>query len=110
MTINEYQKAALRTAVYDDLDGLLVNGAMGLCGESGEVIDIVKKFIFQKHPFNAETEAKLIEELGDVAWYLAVTAHSIGVDLESVLQYNVDKLRKRYPDGFDPMRSIRREE
>lgn len=99
MTINEYQRAALRTA-NPDLTPLarLENGLMGLCGESGEAIDILKKSMFQGHKLDKEHIAK---ELGDVAWYLAVTANALGYDLETVLQMNVDKLMARYPEGFD---------
>ena len=107
MTINEYQKEALRTA--SGMSGeypLILNGVLGLGGESGECLDIVKKCLFQGHRLDKE---HLAEELGDVAWYLAVSAHAIGLDLESILQGNVDKLRKRYPDGFDKERSLHRE-
>lgn len=109
MTINDYQEASLRTANKGKLSDkeLLANGVLGLSGESGECADIVKKHLFQGHELDAE---KLANELGDVAWYLAVTARAIGLDLETVLQMNVDKLRKRYPDGFSADRSIHREE
>lgn len=109
MTINDYQKAALRTAnlLKFSKEGMLTNGVLGLSGESGECADIVKKHLFQGHELDIE---KLANELGDVAWYLAVTAKAIGLDLETVLQMNVDKLRKRYPDGFSEERSIHREE
>lgn len=110
MTGNEYQTAALRTA-FSGLDSLsynlLINGVMGLCGESGECVDMVKKFLFQGHELNREELAK---ELGDVAWYLAVTAHAIGYPLDTVLEMNVEKLMKRYPEGFDPEKSVHREE
>jgi len=109
MTINDYQKAALRTANKGKLSDkeLLTNGVLGLSGESGECADRVKKHLFQGHELDTE---KLANELGDVAWYLAVTAEAIGMDLETVLQMNVDKLYKRYPDGFSAERSIHREE
>lgn len=109
MTINDYQEAALRTANKGKLSDteLLTNGALGLSGESGECADIVKKHLFQGHELDAE---KLAKELGDVAWYLAVASYAIGYSLETVLQMNVDKLRKRYPDGFSADRSIHREE
>ncbi len=110
MTGNEYQKAALRTA-FSGLDSLsynlLINGVMGLCGESGECVDMVKKYLFQGHELNRE---ELVKELGDVAWYLAVTAHAIGYPLDTVLEMNVEKLKNRYPDGFDPEKSVHREE
>ena len=106
MKINEYQMESLRTAsgMNQELP-MFVNCVLGLCGESGECADIVKKHIFQGHELDAEHLAK---ELGDVAWYLAVTAYSIGYDLETVMQMNVDKLRSRYPDGFDPEKSQHR--
>lgn len=109
MTGNEYQEAALRTAQIDKLspDDLLLNGALGLCGESGEVADMVKKNFFQGHDLDREHLAK---ELGDVAWYLAVAAFAIGYPLDLVLQKNVDKLKERYPDGFDAERSRHRKE
>lgn len=107
MTINEYQTAAMRTAngmIYQHY-GLLMNGALGLCGESGEVADLVKKATFQGHELDTEHVAR---ELGDVAWYLAVAAHAIGYDLETVLRMNVEKLGKRYPHGFEAKRSLHR--
>lgn len=107
MTINEYQKEALRTASGKSKEyPLILNGVLGLGGESGECLDIVKKHLFQGHELDKD---HLAEELGDVAWYLAVSAHALGYDLETILQRNVDKLRKRYPAGFDPERSLNRE-
>ena len=106
MTINEYQKETLRTASgMNRAFSMELNGVMGLAGESGECVDLMKKHLFQGHTLD---KAHLAKELGDVAWYLAVTAHAIGYDLETILQMNVDKLRKRYPDGFDPDRSQHR--
>ena len=108
MTINEYQNAALRTAQTDKLSAsdLLLNAALGLCGESGEVADLIKKHRFQGHDLDFDHIAK---ELGDIAWYLAVGAYSIGYDLEKILQMNVDKLKARYPDGFSTDRSLHRD-
>ena len=108
MTINEYQKLALTTLnpALNEKD-VLINGVMGLCGESGEAIDLVKKHLAQGHELDKE---KLAKELGDVAWYLAETAHAIGYDLETILRMNIDKLRARYPDGFSSERSVKREE
>ena len=107
MTINEYQKLAMVTANKNLSDKeMLTNGVMGLCGEAGESIDIVKKHLFHGHELSRE---KLIEELGDVAWYLAETCSALNIDLESVLSQNIDKLKKRYPEGFDSDRSIHRE-
>ena len=107
-TINEYQSLALRTLnpALSEKD-VLINGVMGLCGESGEAIDLVKKHLAQGHPLDREALAR---ELGDVAWYLAETAHAIGYDLETVLSMNVEKLRARYPGGFDTAASLNRED
>ena len=105
MTGNEYQKAALRTASMTDSESLLLNGVLGLCGEGGECCDMVKKQLFQGHPLDKGHMAK---ELGDVAWYLAIAAQGIGYGLDDIFQMNVDKLMARYPDGFDPERSMNR--
>ena len=108
MTINEYQKLAM-TTLNPDLNkkDVLINGVMGLCGESGECIDIVKRHLAQGHELNRE---ELIKELGDVAWYLAETAFALDVELEEVLMRNIEKLKKRYPEGFSRSKSINREE
>ena len=109
MTINEYQAAALRTAQTDKLSAsdLLLNSALGLCGESGEVADLVKKHLFQGHDLDRNHVAK---ELGDISWYLAVGAYAIGFDLETIFRMNKEKLEARYPDGFSADRSLHRAE
>ena len=106
MTINEYQSLAMRTLnpALSKKD-VLINGVMGLCGESGEAIDLVKKHLAQGHALDREG---LIKELGDVAWYLAETAYALDVDLETVLAGNIEKLRRRYPQGFEREKSIDR--
>lgn len=108
MTVNDYQKLAM-TTLNPELSkkDVLLNGIMGLCGESGEAIDLVKKHLMQGHDFDREKFAK---ELGDIAWYLAEAATAIGMDLEDILQMNIDKLKKRYPEGFDSKRSVCRKE
>lgn len=109
MTINEYQQLALRTESHtnSDLDRIL-QGVMGLAGESGECVDLVKKHIFQGHSLDSE---HLMKELGDVAWYLTITADSIGYTLEEVLETNIKKLESRYPDGkFEAGKSIYRKD
>lgn len=108
MTVNEYQKLAM-TTLNPELDSkdVLINGVMGLCGESGEAIDIVKKWLAQGHALDRE---KLAKELGDIAWYLAETATALDLDLEDIFAANIEKLRKRYPEGFDSNRSIHRAE
>ena len=108
MTINEYQKLAMTTLnpQLSEKD-ILINGVMGLCGESGEAIDIVKKWLAQGHELDKE---KLKKELGDICWYLAETATALGYDLEDIMSANIEKLKKRYPDGFDAQKSVNRTE
>ena len=107
MTINEYQRLAM-TTLNPELDkkDVLINGVMGLCGESGEAIDIVKKWLAQGHELDKE---KLAKELGDIAWYLAETAYALEIPLEDILQANIEKLKIRYPEGFSSERSLSRE-
>ncbi len=108
MTINEYQKLAM-TTINPSLSerDVLINGVMGLCGESGEVIDIVKKHLSQGHPLDKE---HIAQELGDVAWYLAELATVLGYDLEAILQMNIEKLKKRFPGGFTVEASVNRKD
>ena len=113
MTPNEYQALAMRTVSGISTacpENLLLQGVMGMCGEAGEAIDIVKKVIFQGHELNEATREHLIRELGDVLWYVATTAEALDVPLETVMQTNIDKLRARYPMAFDAERSQHREE
>ena len=108
MTINEYQKLAM-TTLNPELSQkeVLINGVMGLCGESGEAIDIVKKWLAHGHELDKDHLAK---ELGDICWYLAETATALDLSLEQIMEGNIEKLKKRYPEGFDTQRSIHREE
>ena len=115
MTGNEYQQLAMRTN-----DGLnttrltnaisnchtitiaqLINGVLGLTGEAGEVSDLVKKGIDLEH---------LKKELGDCTWYLAMICDACGFTLDDVMQTNIDKLKARYPKGFDTFRANNRAE
>ena len=107
MTVNEYQRQAMATLnpALDKKD-VLINSVMGLCGEAGEAIDIVKKWLGQGHELDKE---RLARELGDVAWYLAEAATALDVPLTAILQGNLDKLHRRYPEGFTVERSLHRE-
>lgn len=103
MQVNEYQQLAMKTLNPElSRKDVLINSVMGLCGESGEAIDIVKKWLAQGHDLDKEHLAK---ELGDIAWYLAEAATALDMPLEEIFQANIDKLRKRYPDGFATERS-----
>lgn len=122
MTGNEYQELAMRTndgmatsrlefhveANRDVTDiGGLLNGCLGLAGESGELLDMFKKWIFHNKTLDREHAKK---ELGDVMWYVAMICHSMGWDLDEIMQMNVDKLKARYPEGFDTELSNHRKE
>ena len=107
MKVNEYQKLAMRTLNPKlDKKDVLINSVMGLCGESGEAIDIVKKWLAQGHELDKEHLAK---ELGDIAWYLAEAATALDLSLEEILKANIEKLERRYPEGFETRRSVERE-
>ena len=105
MDFNEYQKLAMRTASEPSMQNLILNGVMGLCGEAGECIDIVKKHIFQGHELDRQ---KLIDEASDCFWYLAAIASGLEISLEEIALHNVEKLRKRYPEGFNVTESLNR--
>lgn len=107
MTINEYQRLAQRTASTKTPSSKIENGILGLCGETGEIADVYKKYLYQGHEFD---RGHMAEELGDVCWYVAEMASGLGLLLEEIMAQNIEKLRKRYPDGFDAERSVHREE
>lgn len=90
----EQMKAASQR---DEAKALLMYNSLGLAGESGEVADYVKKAVGHGHALNPDV---LAEELGDVLWYINRFAHSIKFSLAKVARRNIDKLKKRYPEGF----------
>lgn len=96
-----YQANALRTAGDDSL-GVTT---LGLVGEAGEVADIIKKHLGHGHALDDEA---LAHELGDVLWYIAVMAASLGYTMSDIARMNIDKLKLRYPQGFSTERSIYR--
>lgn len=123
MTGNEYQEQAMRTNDGHAQDRLadrllagimrkkdvagLVNGLMGLTGEAGELTDLFKKWIFHNAPLD---EAHAKKEVGDVLWYVAMICHSMGWSMDEIMQMNIDKLKARYPKGFDTEKSNHRKE
>lgn len=105
-----YQQGAVRYANPDiwKIPDRLVDGAMGMCGEAGEASEIIKKYTFQNHTLDTE---HLASELGDVLWYIAYTADTIGYPLSRIMEINQEKLQARYADGkFDAERSRNRKE
>ena len=121
MTGNAYQRHAMRTN--DEMStarlelsidknskygmGGIVMATMGLSGEVGELNDMIKKWIFHQTDMDI-THAK--KELGDIMWYIACMAESFGWSLDEIMQMNIDKLKARYPDGFNIDRANHRNE
>lgn len=122
MTGNEYQELAMRTNDGESTERLgyhtdpglnevkdfggVLNGCLGLAGESGEVLDMVKKWVFHEKDLDKD---HLKKEIGDVMWYVAMICYAMGFDLDDVMQTNIDKLKARYPGGFDTYRANHRE-
>lgn len=103
MFADEYQDQAGRTLIagpdaeYTGAEIMLVWNALGLAGEAGEVADTVKKAVFHRHELNRD---ELIKELGDVLWYVAALCSKLDVSLSEVMERNIAKLKKRYPEGY----------
>lgn len=123
MTGNEYQKLAMRTNDHkaservlqklddysqeiDDVGGIL-NASLGLSGEVGELNDMIKKWIFHEKPID---KMHLKKEIGDVCWYIAMMCEAWGFNLEQIMQLNINKLKERYPEGFDVVRANNRKD
>lgn len=86
-------------------DHHLVNFALGVAGEAGEVADLIKKQVSHGHTPDPDS---LIEELGDVLWTVSALARTLDVPLEEVARRHLAKLQRRYPAGFDTERSRER--
>ncbi len=108
MTPNEYQSAVKRTmTLHSSFDSALSNYSMGLAGESGELIDILKKHLYHGHELD---KIKAFKELGDVCWYIAALAQVLGLTLEDIMGANIIKLQQRFPNGFNSADSIARKD
>lgn len=124
MNGKEYQSLAMRTndgnatlRLSNHVDNLaddsridiggIFNGCLGLSGEVGEFNDMVKKWVFHEKPLDVEHAQK---EIGDVLWYIAMICHSFGWDMDAIMRQNIDKLKARYPDGFDVNKSAHRKD
>jgi NTP pyrophosphatase (non-canonical NTP hydrolase) len=104
---NDYTLAALRTLDINLTTGQrLMEGLIGMNSEAGEALDFWKKAEFQGHKLD---EKAIALELGDVLWYLVEAADALGYSLEEIMKMNIEKLKKRYPNGFDPEKSKNRE-
>ena len=89
----------------------LLTGAVGINSEGGEIMEIVKKLIFQGKKWVKETIFHLKRELGDVMWYVVQCLIALDTSMDEIVGMNVDKLKARYPGGeFDPFYSENRQE
>ncbi len=101
MTFDEYQKQALTTA-YNTHEPLMEKTiwAMGVAGEAGEVVEKWKKIVaYKEGKISQEDLDELAKELGDVVWYIAVMAHSLGLSFDDIMSRNVEKLKSRKVRG-----------
>lgn len=108
MNIIEYQAKSKRT-LNNDLteEQLISNMVMGITGETGEVVDILKKWMYQGHTLKLND---IEEELGDVMFYIVNLCNLLGLELQDSINNNYNKLLKRYPEGFSTERSVNREQ
>jgi NTP pyrophosphatase (non-canonical NTP hydrolase) len=106
MDLNEYQELAARTLGRDRThEQQLANAALGLAGEAGEVADTLKKHLFHNQPLDRDG---MVKELGDCLWYVAAMATVLDIELDEIGARNIEKLRRRYPEGFSFERSLNR--
>ena len=106
LSANEYQKLAMRTCSIDNDVDMLYHGVFGLTSEAGEVAGLLQK-VYQGHELDKE---HLMKELGDCMWFIAEICTASNISLDDVMQMNIDKLKARYPDGFEAERSLHRKE
>lgn len=97
LDMDSFQKQSARTINKNTLFHQLGNFGLGISGEAGEVADICKKVVYHGHDLPID---KLVKEIGDVLWYCAALASTLGMDLSEIAQKNIDKLYERYPEGF----------
>jgi NTP pyrophosphatase (non-canonical NTP hydrolase) len=105
MNAQEYTQFVLSKVSPETIEQPLMAGALGLAGEAGEVADLVKKYTFHGHKLAIE---EVVEELGDLFFYMTLIMHALETDLETVIEMNVQKLDSRYPEGFKSVRSMNR--
>jgi len=109
--MDRYIKEALKTESqnFKNLDNekmRLLHAGMGLSTESGEILDNLKKAIF----YNREIDRiNLIEEMGDIFWYLAIMSNCLNISFEDIMNKNIEKLKVRYGNKFDEQKSINRD-
>lgn len=106
-----YTVQATKTmAPYKDNNEKILNAALGLAGEAGEIVETIKKIRHHGHPFTDDVRKSILKEVGDVLWYCAEMAHALEEPLSCIARDNVIKLMNRYPEGFSTNRSLNRPE
>lgn len=106
MILKQYQNNSKRTMNMElDEEQLLSNMVFGIVGETGEVVDVLKKHLYQGHELDVD---HIEEELGDIMFYMVNLATILELDMETIIKRNYNKLLKRYPEGFDSERSVNR--
>ncbi len=108
MNFSDYQELAARTLGRDRThEQQLANAALGLTGEAGETAELIKKHLFHATPLDRNA---MVKELGDCLWYIAAFATVLDIPMSEIADRNIEKLKRRYPEGFDPERSRNRTE
>ncbi len=108
MNFADYQDLAARTLGRDRThEQQLANAALGLTGEAGETAELIKKHLFHATPLDRDA---MVKELGDCLWYIAAFATVLEIPMTEIADRNIEKLKRRYPEGFDPERSRNRTE
>jgi hypothetical protein len=98
MHFSEYQHLAMRTrGKYNSVNAQSACALLGLAGKTGEYIDLQKKMLFHDKPIEVRDQ---MQEMGDILWYLALECDAKGWSLDTIAGLNIEKLKKRYPDGF----------
>jgi NTP pyrophosphatase (non-canonical NTP hydrolase) len=105
LNTREYQQLAGRTLATTEQAETMKLALIGMQGELGEISEPIKKYLYSGHPLDT---SHLEQEVGDFLWYLANLCNSAGIDMQNAMQRNIEKLEKRYPDGFSCERSINR--
>lgn len=107
MTLEEYKVDCLRTLPKNLYRGeQLLQGLVGATTEAAEALDIHKKTMWQNHPHERD---RLLSELGDALFYISIATDALDSSIEEIMQMNVEKRKRRYPNGWDPNRSLNRD-
>lgn len=107
MYLHDYQRLAARTAKPLDRDWNLAHAAMGVTSDAGELCTAIKAHVIYSKPLDI---ANIKEEIGDVLWFLALTADACGLTLSACAAANIEKLQKRYPEKYSDEDALERKD